>query len=433
MIEQLHQDHFQVVLHAVILADKLRGSASDRVRRCRASTRKRPDATGTPTAKISPWGWMAGGPTKAIRWTSPRAWRATACTGRVRRSTGPTNAPTRCIATATPACSATRSFLWSGDVYSTWETLKTQVPIAINTSLTGIPYWGTDIGGFVPTKEFTAELYLRWFQFGAFCTLFRSHGRTWKLRLPWGWNTGDPGPRRNPQLRRRRRSGCQPTAQRASRAHLPQSTSSFAIACCRTCTARCENAPRRVCRSCAHCGCIIQTIRSRSLAAIEYLWGRNILVAPVVEKGATTRRVYLPRGDWYDFWTNERVEGGREINRAVDLETMPLYVAAGTILPLGPVKQYTGEEQRIGRSRFCIYPGANGSFLLYEDDGRSFDYRKGEWMGTRLNWNDARRTLTLNLEPGSRMLGPLQRTISVKLLHSEKTVAFNGKPVQVKF
>ena len=86
------------------------------------------------------------------------------------------------------------SFLWSGDVYSTWETLKTQVAIGINASLSGIPYWGTDIGGFVPTPEFTAELYLRWFQFGTFCTLFRSHGRTWKLRLPWGWNTGDPGP-----------------------------------------------------------------------------------------------------------------------------------------------------------------------------------------------------------------------------------------------
>ena len=86
------------------------------------------------------------------------------------------------------------AFLWSGDVYSTWETLKTHVPVAINTGLTGIPYWGTDIGGFVPTKEFTGELYVRWFQFGAFCPLFRSHGRTWKLRLPWGWNTGELGP-----------------------------------------------------------------------------------------------------------------------------------------------------------------------------------------------------------------------------------------------
>jgi alpha-glucosidase (family GH31 glycosyl hydrolase) len=86
------------------------------------------------------------------------------------------------------------SFLWSGDVYSTWETLKTQILIALNTALSGVPYWGTDIGGFVPTPEFTAELYLRWFQFAAFCPLFRCHGRNWKLRLPWGWNSGDPGP-----------------------------------------------------------------------------------------------------------------------------------------------------------------------------------------------------------------------------------------------
>ena len=82
------------------------------------------------------------------------------------------------------------SFLWSGDVHSTWETLKVQVPIAVNTSLTGIPYWGTDIGGFIPTREFTAELYLRWFQFGAFCTLFRSHGRAWKAAPALGLEHG---------------------------------------------------------------------------------------------------------------------------------------------------------------------------------------------------------------------------------------------------
>ena len=86
------------------------------------------------------------------------------------------------------------AFLWSGDVYSTWETLKTHVPVAVNTGLSGIPFWGTDIGGFVPTKELTGELYVRWFQFGAFCPLFRAHGRTWKLRLPWGWNTGSLEP-----------------------------------------------------------------------------------------------------------------------------------------------------------------------------------------------------------------------------------------------
>jgi alpha-glucosidase len=86
------------------------------------------------------------------------------------------------------------AFLWSGDVRSTWETLRTHVPVAVNTGLSGIPYWGSDIGGFIPTREYTGELYLRWFQFAAFCPLFRSHGRVWKLHLPWGWNMGDPGP-----------------------------------------------------------------------------------------------------------------------------------------------------------------------------------------------------------------------------------------------
>ena len=85
------------------------------------------------------------------------------------------------------------AFLWSGDVFSTWETLKTHVPVAVNTGLSGIPYWGTDIGGFVPTPEYTGELHVRWFQFGTFCPSFRAHGRTWHLRLPWGWNTGTLG------------------------------------------------------------------------------------------------------------------------------------------------------------------------------------------------------------------------------------------------
>ncbi len=87
------------------------------------------------------------------------------------------------------------AFLWSGDVQSRWETLKTHVPIAVNTGLSGIPYWGTDIGGFVPTAEYTGELHVRWFQFAAFCPSFRAHGRHWHLKLPWGWNGGDGGPK----------------------------------------------------------------------------------------------------------------------------------------------------------------------------------------------------------------------------------------------
>jgi alpha-glucosidase (family GH31 glycosyl hydrolase) len=323
------------------------------------------------------------------------------------------------------------SFLWSGDVFSTWETLKTQVPIAINTSLTGIPFWGTDIGGFVPTKEFTAELYLRWFQFGAFCTLFRAHGRAWKLRLPWGWNTGDPGPSEIGNYN----GAALPDS---SQLHNPQ----VEPICRKYLELRYRLLPYLYSsvRECTKTG--MPVMRALWLhypddpkavaCADQYLWGRNLLVAPVVEPGATSRRMYFPRGEWYDFWTGERLTGGREISRAVDLATLPLYVPAGSILPLGPVKQYTGESSAQPFS-VSIYPGADASLLLYEDDGSSFNYRRGEWMGIHMEWNDRDRTLTLSLASDSRMLAPLRRNIEVKLGETVHSVVFNGGPVDVKF
>jgi alpha-glucosidase/alpha-D-xyloside xylohydrolase len=316
------------------------------------------------------------------------------------------------------------SFLWSGDVYSTWETLRTHIPIAINTGLSGIPYWGTDIGGFVPTKEFTAELYLRWFQFGAFCTLFRSHGRNWKLRLPWGWNTGDPGPIEISNYNGAAIPG-------PDQLHNSQ----VEPICRKYLELRYRMLPYlySAVRECALTG--LPVMRALWLhypddvAAVargdEYLWGRNVLVAPVVEQGATSRQLYLPRGAWYDFWTGERHEGGREISRKVDLETTPLYVRAGSILPLGPVKQYVNEQVDEPLT-ISIYPGADASFLLYEDDGNSFNHRKGEWMGVQMNWNDTRRVLTLRLANGSKMLPPLRRNVIVKMGNATKAVVFSG-------
>ena len=165
-------------------------------------------------------------------------------------------------------------------------------------------------------------------------------------------------------------------------------------------------------------------MRRRAARGDEFLWGRDLLIAPVVEKGASKRRLYLPRGVWYDFWSRERLEGGREITRAVDLETLPLYVRAGAILPMGPVKQYV-EEQVAGALSVSIYPGADGRFLLYEDDGRSFRYRNGEWTGIQMEWRDARRTLTLDLANGSRMMGAAKREIAVKAGQAEQTVVFD--------
>jgi alpha-glucosidase (family GH31 glycosyl hydrolase) len=323
------------------------------------------------------------------------------------------------------------SFLWSGDVYSTWETLRTHIPIAINTGLSGIPYWGTDIGGFVPTKEFTAELYLRWFQFGAFCTLFRSHGRNWKLRLPWGWNTGDPGPIEISNYNGAAIPG-------PDQLHNTQ----VEPICRKYLELRYRMLPYlySAVRECAMTG--LPVMRALWLhypddpAAVargdEYLWGRDLLVAPVVEQGATSRQLYLPRGAWFDFWTGERHEGGREITRTVDLETTPLYVRAGSILPLGPVKQYTAEQVHEPLT-VSIYPGADASFLLYEDDGSSFNFRKGEWMGVQMNWSDTRRVLTLGLSKGSRMLAPLRRRVVVKMGDATRVVIFSGRTVEVRF
>ena len=162
----------------------------------------------------------------------------------------------------------------------------------------------------------------------------------------------------------------------------------------------------------------------------EYLWGRDVLVAPVVEQGATSRKIYLPHGAWFDFWTGERVQGGAEISREVDLETTPLYVRAGAILPLGPAKQYV--EHKVDEPlSISIYPGADASFLLYEDDGSSFDYRKGKWMGIQMAWHDARRVLKLSLASGSRILPPLRRNIEVKLGQSTRATVFDGHPVEV--
>ena len=166
----------------------------------------------------------------------------------------------------------------------------------------------------------------------------------------------------------------------------------------------------------------------------QYLWGRDMLVSPIVEKGATARSLYLPRGRWFDFWTEERLDGGREIERPVDLETMPLHVRAGAILPLGPVRQYVDEPVE-GPLTLVIYPGADGASSIYEDDGRTFAFRKGDWMRIDTVWKNEERVLTLKLASGSRMRPPARRTIEVRLAGEKATrmVDFSGRPLDIRF
>ncbi|MBZ5586373.1 MAG: DUF5110 domain-containing protein, partial [Acidobacteriia bacterium] len=430
MFDQLHAEHFKIVLHAVIRAREMHGTVRDACDPNRP-VEQQPSCywkIHQPVYALGVDGWWPDegdpldAPSRLVRnrmyWEAPQLDR-------------PDERPYALHRNGYAGMQRYASFLWSGDVYSTWETLRTHVPIAVNTGLTGIPYWGTDIGGFVPTKELTGELYVRWFQFGAFCTLFRSHGRNWKLRLPWGWNTGDAGPMEITNYG----GAAIPDASELHDARIEP-------ICRKYLELRYRMLPY-----------LYSTVREGALTGMpvmralwlhypddpaavgrgdEYLWGRSMLVAPVVEPGAATRRLYLPRGAWFDFWTGERLEGGREIERKVDLETIPLYVRAGSILPLGPVKQYA-DEQVDAPLAVTVYPGADATFLLYEDDGRSFNYRKGEWMGVEMAWNDARRVLSLRLARGSRMLPPLRRNLEVKLGGARRTLVFEGKPAEVKF
>ncbi|HXB72567.1 MAG TPA: TIM-barrel domain-containing protein [Candidatus Acidoferrales bacterium] len=325
------------------------------------------------------------------------------------------------------------SFLWSGDIQSTWETLKTHVPVAVNTGLSGIPYWGTDIGGFVPTQDFTGELYVRWFQFAAFNPLFRSHGREWKLRLPWGWNRGEIGdfretPSYHPAESELHNAAVEPICKKYLELRYQLMPYLYSA----------------VKESCETGLPIIRALwlhyPEDAVAAArgdQYLYGRDILVAPVVEKGATSRTLYLPRGTWYDFWTRQKLEGGREITRPVDLETTPLYVRAGAVIPMGPVKQYTAEKVD-GPLSLWVHPGADGAFSWYEDDGKTFDYRKGEFMRVNISWNDRQRRLSLRLAGGSKMLEPAKRNIVVHVAGEPVTremtreVSFTGRPLDVK-
>ncbi len=325
------------------------------------------------------------------------------------------------------------AFLWSGDVHTKWETLKTHVPNAVNTCLSGIPFWGTDIGGFVPTREYTGELHVRWFQFGTFNTLFRAHGRNWHLRLPWGWNLGKlPLSEINPA-----------TKEAADPDPAELNNTRVEPICRKYLELRYRMMPYLYSAVRETCQTGLPVLRAMWLhypddpAAVargdQYLWGRDILVAPVVEQGATNRRLYLPRGSWYDFWTNTRVEGGRESDRAVDLETMPLYVRAGAIIPMGPVREWTSQPVK-DLLTLTVYPGADNTFTVYEDDGKTFDYRKGAWMGIVAQWRDAERRLTLSLAPGSRMLAPNRRAVEVRVAgtNTVRNVTFEGKTVEIK-
>jgi alpha-glucosidase (family GH31 glycosyl hydrolase) len=322
-------------------------------------------------------------------------------------------------------------WIWSGDIDGKWETLAAHVSIGLNHGLSLTPFWGSDTGGFYPTRELSGELYARWFQFSAFCPSFRSHGRTWKLRLPWGWNTGEYGPienNTNVDRAELHNAEVEPICKKFLELRYRLLPYNYTLA-----REACDTGLPMMRALWLHYPDDAEAVKLGS----EYLWGRDILVAPVVEKGAKSRRIYLPAGTWFDWWTEKKVEGRKWIDRQIDLATIPLYVRAGAIVPLDPARQFTGQSVT-EPTTLRIHPGANGAFTLYDDDGQSLGYRDGSdakiiWITAR--WDDAARRLTL--EPDVRMKkwpGGV-RVFAVEAAGDamkSKQVEFHGERIEVR-
>jgi alpha-D-xyloside xylohydrolase len=310
--------------------------------------------------------------------------------------------------------------LWSGDVDPNWETFRRQIPAGLNLSVAGIPYWTTDIGGFVaanPDDPSYRELYIRWFQFGAFCPIFRAHGtRTTNENEIWSYG---------------------PEAQKVLieydklRYRIMPYIYSLAW--------KTTNDGYTILRP------LVMDFRSDTRAqnvADQFLFGPAILVNPVTEPGAQTRHLYLPDATWYDFWTGSPMKGARTVDVPAPIDRLPLFVRAGSILPLGPDIEYAAEKPA-DPIELRVYRGADGAFTLYEDENDNYNYEKSAHATIPLQWDDAAQRLTIGDRAGSFPGMPESRTFRIVFVGSDhgtggaltqnadKTVTYTGKSVVV--
>tara|TARA_R110002167_G_scaffold158880_10_gene354271 strand:- start:19938 stop:22292 length:2355 start_codon:yes stop_codon:yes gene_type:complete len=330
-------------------------------------------------------------------------------------------------------------WVWSGDTDASWKTLETQIAVGINHSLSLSPFWGSDIGGFYSNKDKTGELYARWFQFGAFNASFRSHARTWYLSLPWGFglkdmgireNTNDNDPAPNPERDVLQSAMNNPLIEPITKKYAELRYQLLPYNYTLSWEAHTSGMPMMRALWLHY----PEDKKARGIGD-EYLWGRDMLIAPVFKKGATSRNVYLPKGDWYDWWTNKKIGGGQTIDRSIDLSTMPIYVRAGAIIPFDPIRQYTAEKAT-RPTTIRIYQGADGDYMLYEDDGTSLDYIEGAFSLIHITWNNTDKILTIAPKDHRDSQGkPEERTLKLELLPegTVKEVLYSGEPVEVSF
>jgi len=307
--------------------------------------------------------------------------------------------------------------VWSGDVTSTWTAFAKQIPAGLGFSLSGVPWWTTDSGGYTLPAKFSAkhptpealdewrELNARWFQFATFCPLTRLHGEL-QPREPWTFGGDD-----SPVYR---------TIAKFDRLRYRLLPYLYSIAAAAT---RDDDTLMRP---------LVMDFpddaHARTLTD-EYLFGPAFLVAPVTHYRARSREVHLPaaRGGWFDFWSGAAVAGGRRIEAAAPFESLPLHVRAGAIVPLGPDLQWTSEKPA-DPITLVVYSGADGAFTLYEDDGVSYGCERGACARIPLRWDDAARTLTIGAREGKFPGMLAERTFEVVLVTKDKPVAFDFAP-----
>ncbi|MGN6637997.1 MAG: glycoside hydrolase family 31 protein [Mucilaginibacter sp.] len=314
--------------------------------------------------------------------------------------------------------------LWSSDIFCGFGAFKSQVPQGINACASGIPYWTSDIGGYqyhwqAPdwSKPEFRELFTRWFQFGTFCPIFRIHGKGERALFSKNWDDNTKAILlKYDKLRYRLLPYIYSLAGKTTLDNYTMMRSlAFDF----------RNDPQ------------VYSIPD------QYMFGPAFMVNPVTDQGAQTRKVYLPKTTWYNFWTGEKLKGGQTIDASAPINIMPLYVKAGSIIPMGAEVEYATQKKN-KPVELRIYPGANGKFTIYEDENDNYNYEKGNYATYTLTWNDKQHTLSISNINGGYNGMPKSQKFNIVLVNgahgsdeavtdkADKEIRYEGKAMSVK-
>jgi alpha-D-xyloside xylohydrolase len=336
---------------------------------------------------------------------------------------------------------------WSGDVTSSWTALKNQISAGLNFSLTAIPHWNSDIGGFFLTRfprkledpEYR-ELYVRWLEFGTFTPMMRSHGADAPREI---YQFGAKGSKYYDAIEKY--------------INLRYRLLPYIYSTSWDVTANQSSMMRALVMD-------FPTDKNALDIPDQFMFGKSLLVSPVTNPmyikqavngkdtiqvedfgPAKSKATYLPVGtDWYDFWTGEKLSGGKSVSKQTPLDIIPLYVKAGSILPVAQAVQFA-EEKKWDDLQLRIYPGANGKFVLYEDENDGYNYEKGIYSTITFDWNDKKKTLAINARNGSfpGMLNSRKFSVTIvdgdkgswdnNVVKPDRVVEYDGNKITVSF